>query len=82
MIVKVEIIGLTAQITSSPKDRPRLVMTYPASRVRMRFAEKEGPLVGYFLATEAVTKDVATGVEYALDVIELGDRLIAPKEVW
>lgn len=80
-MVKVEIRGDHALITSSPTDKLRIVMAVPASRVRSRFAEKK-PSVGYFLATEAVTKDAATGAEYPLDVIELGDRVVAPKETW
>lgn len=84
MIVKVEIVENRARITSPPDDKPRLVMEVPASRVRPRFVEPgSGPFVGYFLAGEVVTKNLVTGDEYKLDVIELGDRLIAPpKEAW
>lgn len=86
MIVKVEIRGDVARITSSPNDPKRLDMTFPASRVRKRFAESDGVaeerLEGWFAASEAIALNPETKQEYPLDVLEIGERLDQPKEAW
>ena len=85
MIVKVVVRGHAAHISSSPSDPNRVVMTAPASRVRPRFPRSADPaaeLVGYFVATEASTKNVTTHESIPLDVIELGERVPAPEKQW
>ena len=83
MIVKVEIRGDVATMTSAPGEKPRIDMHVPASRVRAKFPAGSGPsLVGYFIATNAVSKDPKTGDEFPLDVVELGERVPPPKEGW
>lgn len=87
MIVKVVINGDSASISTHPNDKAHLAMVYPSSRVRKRFKESvDAPfdriLVGFFEAAVAVTKNVETQEEYELDVLELGERVPPPEEVW
>ena len=83
MIVKVEIVNDVARMTSAPDEKGGIDMRVPASRVRSKFPAGNSPvLVGYFIATYAVTKDPKTGDEFPLDVVELGDRVPAPKVGW
>lgn len=87
MIVKVLVDGDSASISTHPKDSAKLAMVYPSSRVRKRFKESvdasfDQILVGFFEAAIAVTKNVETQEEYELDVLELGERVPPPEEVW
>lgn len=80
MIVKVEIEGDSATMSTHPKERKPVYMVVPADRLRPRFTERAPRLVGFFEATEATARNVATFEAIPLGVLEVGERLTSPPE--
>lgn len=82
MIVKVEIQGEVARITTGPSVSPGISMEVPADRVRKRFEGGGGVHVGFFVATEAASRNADTNEAVSLGVLEIGERVTNLKETW
>ena len=89
MIVKIEIEGDRAVLSTHPSEKPGVNQVESAGRLRCRFVERGARrMVGFFLADEATASIVTLvdGVEtpssVPLDILEIGDRVPTPKEAW
>jgi hypothetical protein len=70
MIVKVEVVGDIARLSSRPGDAPSIYLLVPAARAQSRFAERASRLVGYFACEDEG------------EILQLGDRIPSPKVTW